>query len=364
MNLSGRRMSAALFAATLIAVITSAAQLPRASLALLAGAIAPAHADDIAASKWQAYTNTRYGVLIDYPADLFAMAPPPPDNAGRNFDAPAVKARFHIYSHANALDLAREALEAEDVLDLGDATAKKQNATDWYQIVARKGDETILRRVLLSEGGAMVHRLEIAFPTRDTIAFAPIVERMTKSFRLVPTIPEKAANDASAVPPPAGEWQRIDSIVLGLRISDYLGKAGITAELPASWIRSEMPEPNVISFTGAAGENELYVVFRADPHGAKATLASEAKAIKDRIENGADNYRLLDERTTKIASRPAIVFSVQYSGSDSPALLREDIAVIDAGKVFYFVHVGAPHARYAAAGPVFRHILKTIGFAD
>lgn len=107
-------------------------------LTTLVATVPPAKADTIAmtVSRWETYTNTRYGVMIDYPADLFAIQPPPPDNAGRNFDAPAVKARFHVYTHANALDVSRDELEAEDVLDLGDAAAKKQNGEDWYQIVA------------------------------------------------------------------------------------------------------------------------------------------------------------------------------------------------------------------------------------
>ena len=118
----------------------------------------------IKASRWEGYTNTRYGVMIDYPADLFAIQPPPPDNAGRNFTAEKAGARFHIYSHANALNFSVEELQAEDVLDIGDAAAVKQNGQDWYQVVASKEAETIVRRVLLSGGGTMVHRLEIAYP--------------------------------------------------------------------------------------------------------------------------------------------------------------------------------------------------------
>lgn len=163
--------------------------------------IARAEAPGIAAKQWQTYTNTRYGVMIDYPADLFAIQPPPPDNAGRNFEAPAVKARFFIYTHANALDQSREELQAEDVADLGGKNATKQNGVDWYQVVGAKDDEVVVRRVMLSEGGAMVHRLEIACPASAADPFAPIVERMTKSFRVDPTIPEKAAGDANAAAP-------------------------------------------------------------------------------------------------------------------------------------------------------------------
>jgi hypothetical protein len=159
-------------------------------------------------------------------------------------------------------------------------------------------------------------------------------------------------------------WQRVDSIAFGLHIPDYRGSAALSAEVPAHWVRSDMPEPNVISFAGpeSTGENEVYVVFRADRRSAGATLASEAKAIKTRLAEGADNYRLLSERSTQIAKRPAIVFSMQFSGSDSPALLREDVAIVDAGEVIYFIHFGATQARYAANSHVFPHILETIGF--
>ena len=160
----------------------------------------------IKATRWEGYTNTRYGVMIDYPADLFAIQPPPPDNAGRNFTAEKAGARFHIYSHANALNFSVEELQAEDVLDIGDAEAVKQNGADWYQVVASKEAETIVRRVLLSEGGATVHRLEIAYPKTAAAAFEPVVARMVKSFRVDPAIPEKAANAVSSpVPPAAGK---------------------------------------------------------------------------------------------------------------------------------------------------------------
>ena len=72
--------------------------------ALISVASAAAAAPAITASRWETYTNTRYGVIIDYPADVFAIEPPPPDNAGRNFEAPSLKARFFVYTTANALD--------------------------------------------------------------------------------------------------------------------------------------------------------------------------------------------------------------------------------------------------------------------
>lgn len=348
----------------------------------------------ITANRWESYTNTRYGVMIDYPADLFAIQPPPPDNAGRDFIADKVGARFFVYSLANALNLSVEELQAEDVLDIGDAAAAKQNGPDWYQVVATKDTNTILRRVLLSEGGTMVHRFEIAYPKAAVAAFEPIVARMIKSLRVDPAIPERAANAAGSPAEPAATrpetkqpevgqpetkqpeagtpaWRRFDSIGMGMRIPGYDGKAGVSAEVPAKWAysaaaNSAMPEPNVLDFQGleADGEDVLHVTFRVERRRAQATLASEAKIIKARLSEGADNYRLLSERTTQIALRPAIVFSMQFAGSDSPDLLREDVAIIEVGQLFYFVTFGAPDARYAASSKVFAHVLETIGFAE
>jgi hypothetical protein len=160
-----------------------------------AAPLAQARPRATAAARWERYINTRYGVVIDYPADLFAIQPPPPDNAGREFIA-AAGARFHVYSHANALEASVDELQTEDVLDIGDANAARQAGSDWYQVIAVKKADAILRRVLLSDDGAMIHRLEIVYPTAAAAAFAPVVERMTKSFRVDPSIPEEAARNA------------------------------------------------------------------------------------------------------------------------------------------------------------------------
>jgi hypothetical protein len=199
------------------------------------------------------------------------------------------------------------------------------------------------------------------FSNLFVVLFSAVLLAPLPSLAGAPALPA-----AAIVSPAPAAWQRFDSIALGLRVPGYGGKAGMSAEVPANWTRSAMPEPNVIAFDGpqASGDDELHVVFRAERRPAKATLASEAKRIKTRLAEGADNYRLLVERTAQIASRPAIMFSMQFSGSDSPALLREDVAIVDAGGVFYFVQFGAPQARYAAASPVFAHILETIGFAE
>ena len=71
-----------------------------------------------------------------------------------------------------------------------------------------------------------------------------------------------------------------------------------------------------------------------------------------------------DERNAHVALRPAILLSLQYAGSDSPDLLFQDIAIVEAGELFYIIEFGAPQARYAASSNVFTHLIETIGFAE
>lgn len=333
------------------------------------------------ANRWEGYTNTRYGVMIDYPADLFSIQPPSPDNAGREFTAAAAGARFHVYSHANAMSFSVQELQSEDALNIGDKAAVKTKGADWYQIVAAKETETILHRVLLSDGGAMVHRFEIAYPKTAATAFEPIVARMTKSFRVDPAIPEKAANAAgSPVPSEAKKpktkelqkqpeankpaWQRFDSIALGMRIPGYSGKTGVSAEVPANWTKSDMPEKNVIEFQGpeATGDDVLHVTIRAERRRSGMTLANMAKVLKTRLAANADSFGMRDERNAQVALRPAILLSLQYAGSDSPDLLFEDIAIVQAGELFYIIEFGAPEARYAASQNIFAHLIETFDF--
>lgn len=320
----------------------------------------------ITPSVWKIYVNTRYGVIVDYPADLFTAEPAPPDNAGRGFEAAAFKARFSIYSHANALDQSRDALVAADVQELAAKTVSQMRGADWYQIVGQKNGETVLLRVLLRDDDRMLHRLLIAYPAAMTDAFAPIVARMTKSFRVDAKIPRGAAADAGRAPRWDGALKRIDTIALGLRIPGFRGKVGLSAEVPADWVRADLPEPNSIEFDEPqpSGNRDFYAIFSAEARRPRASLAGEAKLVKDRAVELADRYRLLSERRTAIATRPAVVLEMEYAASDSNAMLFESIAVIDAGQVFYFLHFGSPRARMAEARKLFDRIVATIAFAE
>jgi RNA polymerase subunit RPABC4/transcription elongation factor Spt4 len=340
----------------------------------------PPVARPVVASRWESYINTRYGVVIDYPADLFAIQPPPPDNAGRDFRAEQAGARFSIYSHANAMNFSVEELQAEDVLEIGDAAAVKQNGRDWYQIVAGKGDETILHRVLLSEGNTMVHRLEIATPKAGATAFGPIVARMAGSFRVDPAIPEKAARDAAPsapptpaapAPPPAsasaakpappaqtGGYRQIDSISLGFRLAGAKSKVGFAVDVPADWAMAEGANHDSLFFAGRhpGYASEIVLAFIAEPRRAGDTL--ERKVAEQVAELDARSRKNVSQGAARIGLHPAILVAMPMGE------FRKTFAYIEKDDHFYFVQLHAPSALYPKYAPVLERALASIAFAE
>ncbi|MFZ2154676.1 MAG: zinc-ribbon domain-containing protein [Bradyrhizobium sp.] len=342
----------------------------------------PRDAKPIVASRWESYTNFRYGVMIDYPADLFAIQPPPPDNAGREFTATPAGARFFIYSHANALNFSVAELQAEDVLDIGDAAAVKQNGRDWYEIVATKGAETIVRRVLLSEGGTMVHRLEIAHPKAAATAFEPVVARMVKSFRVDPAIPEKAARDAeprapatpaTSAPPPAStsaekpaspaqtgglSYRRIDSIGLGFQLAGAKSKVGFAVDVPADWAVAQGADRDSLFFAGLhpGYASEIVLAFIAEPRRAGDTL--ERKVEEQIAQLDASSRKNVSQGSARIGLHPAILVAMPMGE------FRKTFAYIEKDDHFYFVQLHAPTALYPKYAPVLERALSSIAFAE
>lgn len=342
----------------------------------------PRNTSAIVASRWERYTNTRYGVMIDYPADLFAIQPPPPDNAGRDFIAASAGARFSIYSHANAMNFSVEELQAEDVLDIGDAAAVKQNGKDWYQVFASKGADTILRRVLLSEEGTFVHRLEIAYPKTAAAAFESIAARMTKSFSVDPTIPEKAASDAEQraqqppvrpAPPPVASgteqqsppaqaggftFRRIDSIGMGLRLARAKSKVGFAVDVPAGWRVAQGSDNDSLFFATSDPSygGEIVLAFVAELRGAGETLASKVEDLK--AQSDAATRKNIYQGAARIGLHPAII-AVFPMGE-----FRKTIAYIEKDDHFYYVQLHAPTRLYEKYGPVLERAIASIAFAQ
>jgi hypothetical protein len=352
-----------------------------------AGAASPPAIAAITAARWQRYTNSRYGVVVDYPADLFTAEPPPPDNAGRGFVAPAVKARFSVYSHANALDVSRDELIAEDVLEIGDEEPQRIVRENGYAIIGARDGEMIVRRVLLSEKGGFVHRLEIAYPLVDAKRFEAIMGRMIGSFAVDPAIPEKAAADAERVttpapppapaapvpprqratlpPPSAPAEQAIETIRLGLKAPGTRGTAGVALQIPATWTRVAVPEKFLLEYGApASGGGRLRLLIEAIRIVGSFSLAREAEAIKSVIKPGVDNYREQDEADVTVAGRPARRLTLSFVAMDDPAPQRQDYVLVRAGDTVFKIVVDGPERDATAIRSVFARVISTLAVAE
>lgn len=348
------------------------------------------------AERWERYTNTRYGVVIDYPTDLFQAEPAPPDNAGRAFNAPAAKARFSVYSHANAFNASREELEAEDVLSLGDDRPEKLAGENWYALIATTDSEVIVRRVLLSEAGAMVHRLEIAYPKTAAKAFQPVVARMMKTFSVDPSIPEKAAESAdagdrgapgsprasppslgrtaqrrppmeiAAAPPQAAGWQSVDTIALGLRPLNAKRAAGLGFEIPGDWTRVPLPEKYQLEFAAPANSRDapLRVLIQAVRAPVNTSLAREAEAIKSIIRSGVNDYHEQDEADIQVALRPARRLTLTFQALDETYPQRNEYLLVRAGETVFTILVQGPQAKADEIRRVLSRMVETIGVTE
>jgi hypothetical protein len=340
---------------------------------------AASRAEALSARDWRRYEHTRYGVILEYPADLFTPEAPPPDNSGRSFTAEKIHARFFLMTHANAFNASIDELQAEDVLDLGDETAVREKGADWYSVIGvRNRDpkgEGVARRVLLSEGGAMVHRLEIAYPAARAKDFAPIVERMARSLKVDPTIPEKAAEAAGSANAPAerakpapsvSAWQAVETLQLGLRAPGAKkGGAGVAFEIPAGWKRTPLPEAFVLRFDApATGGARLRLIVETLNVPPKVSLAREISAIKSTIQPGVDNFRAENEADVEIAHRPARRLTLTFTPLDEPGPLRQEYVLLRVGRTVFKIVAQGPEREATALRAVLDHVVATLAAAE
>lgn len=207
-----------------------------------------ATASDLA---WKPYVNSRYGVTVDYPSQLFSAGEPPADNSGRGFDA-ADGARFFVYSSANALgqpidELMAGALEGVS----GEAVIDRQQTADGFTVTLRREQEIVHRHLMTSEAGGMLHWLEIGYPEHLKPQYAAIAERMLASFRMAA---DQAIDGSGAAQPETPAAGVVDIPLTGWT---YNAAAQDFADRPALVPDAEYSADNqmgFLSFTCQPGE--------------------------------------------------------------------------------------------------------------
>ena len=254
------------------------------------------------ARDWRTYTNSRYGVVVDYPADLFPrMLDEPDDHAGRRFESDNGPF-FFVYSSANALEMTVDQLLQETLSDFTpDNVLTKRTRTDGLDVIAIKDNEIVYRHILTSEEGGMLHMLQISWPRAMKDELMPVVERMVKSFHVDPSIPERAAEGAgdnasggnavsgasSDTPPDAGpdqmSFRRIVAADYGFAIDGM--SAPFSVEIPDYWIKevnTELESELVFRSPDDDPDTMMFIAFvgRAVSSSAKEIASSTAEQLQ------------------------------------------------------------------------------------
>ncbi len=119
------------------------------SFALAAVAALAVSGAVLAAAGWATYANPRFGTTADYPADLFTVQDPPPENGdGASFRTADDRAQLSIYGAYNVENDTPQSYVAKND-DFKSATYKRVTA-DFYVVSGTSGGTILLRPVQLS----------------------------------------------------------------------------------------------------------------------------------------------------------------------------------------------------------------------
>ena len=148
----------------------------------LFAAACPALADRFlpAADGWQTYVNDRFGMRFDYPAGIFAAAPPPDNGDGRTFtsgDATLQIFAFHNTGGENAGSLKARLIGSEGYENV----TYSPSGGSWLVISGFRGDDIFYEKYFLA--GGVISAFGMEFPAARKPYYAPIVERIEDSFR-------------------------------------------------------------------------------------------------------------------------------------------------------------------------------------
>jgi len=152
-----------------------------ATLAWLAAAACGANADD----RWTTYVNDRFGTSLAYPADVFAMQPPPENDDGRTLIA-ADGAKILVFGGYN---VDSETLASKRASLTGDDYGRiAYNATgkNWFVVSGHRAiggvDSIFYEKYIVSTASETIHSLIVTYPAKSKARYDPVVDRLAASF--------------------------------------------------------------------------------------------------------------------------------------------------------------------------------------
>jgi hypothetical protein len=155
--------------------------LAAAALAWFVAALSGASADE----RWTTYVNDRFGFSLAYPADVFAMQPPPENDDGRTlvaFNGAKILVFGGYNVGADTLASKRASLTGADYARITyNATGK-----NWFVVSGHRTiggvDSIFYEKYIVSAPSDTIHSLIVTYPAKSKAGYDPIVDRIAASF--------------------------------------------------------------------------------------------------------------------------------------------------------------------------------------
>ena len=132
------------------------------------------------ANGWQTYENGRFGMRLEFPAEVFSAEAPPENGDGRTFRSSDATLQVFAFQNADGDDpasLKQELVGAEGY----DNVTYGPTGSDWLVLSGFRGDAIFYEKYFFRGGAISAFGME--FPQDRKPFYAPIVERIEDSFR-------------------------------------------------------------------------------------------------------------------------------------------------------------------------------------
>ena len=140
---------------------------------------------DVAAAQqqWTTYMNPRFGTIADYPADIFTVRDPPPENGdGQGFGTEDGRAHLSIYGTRN-VESDTPANYVQKYVDRQGITYKRATARFYIVSGARDADVFYERCNFHDGSNDIIDCFSVTYPAREKAVWDPIATRLSKSLR-------------------------------------------------------------------------------------------------------------------------------------------------------------------------------------
>jgi hypothetical protein len=153
------------------------------SLALIFAIVICASINVAAAQeKWATYMNPRFGATVDYPATIFTVRDPAPENGdGQSFHSSDGHAQLLIYGAYNTEgDTPQRYLEKH----ADEGVSYRRTTARTYVVSGTRKDQLFYERCNFQEGkNDIINCFTVTYPAAEKVAWDPIVTRLSKSLR-------------------------------------------------------------------------------------------------------------------------------------------------------------------------------------